>query len=36
LELEINLINEIKDLIEEIPKFGANWGPNYSRLKSKD
>jgi len=23
IELEINLINEIKDLIEEIPKFGV-------------
>ena len=24
IELGINLINEIRDLIEEIPKFGAN------------
>ena len=24
IELEINLINEITDLMEEIPKFGVN------------
>jgi hypothetical protein len=36
MELRINLINEIKGLIEEISKFGVNWGQNCNRLKSKD
>jgi hypothetical protein len=36
IELGINLINEIRDLIEEIPKFGVNWGHNCNSLKSKD
>jgi hypothetical protein len=26
IELGINLINEIRGLIEEISKFGVNWG----------
>ena len=33
IELEISLINEIRGLIEEIPKFGANSGPNCKKLK---
>ena len=36
IELGISLINEIRGLIEEIPKFGANSGQNYKKLKSKD
>jgi hypothetical protein len=36
MELRINLINEIKGLIEEISKFGVNWGYNCNILKSKD
>jgi len=33
IELEISLINEIRSLIKEIPKFGANSGPNCKKLK---
>ena len=33
IELDISLINEIRGLIEEIPKFGANSGPNCKKLK---
>ena len=33
IELEISLINEIRGLIEKIPKFGANSGPNCKKLK---
>jgi Ni,Fe-hydrogenase maturation factor len=36
IELGINLISEIKGFIEEISKFGVNWGQNCNRLKSKD
>jgi hypothetical protein len=36
IELGINLINEIRDLIEKIPKFGVNWGQKCNRLKSND
>jgi hypothetical protein len=35
-ELGIKLINEIRDLIEEITKFGFNWGHNCNILKAKD
>jgi len=33
IELEISLINEIRGLIEEISKFGANSSPNCKKLK---
>jgi hypothetical protein len=36
LDFGFNLINEIKDLIEEISKFGVNGGQNCNRLESKD
>jgi hypothetical protein len=36
MEFRINLINEIKGLIEEISKFGVNWGQKCNILKSKD
>ena len=36
IELEISLINKIRSLIEEIPKFEADSGPNCKKLKFKD
>jgi Tfp pilus assembly protein PilO len=36
IELEISLINEIRGLIEEILKFGADSGYNCKHLKYKD
>jgi hypothetical protein len=36
IKLGIRLINVIKGLTEEIPKFGANLSQNCKKLKSKD
>jgi hypothetical protein len=36
IELEISLINEIKGLIEEIPKFDADSRQNCKKLESND
>ena len=36
IKLGIRLINVIKGLTEEIPKFGANLDQNCKKLKSKD
>jgi len=36
IELEIRLINEIKGLIEEIPKFEADSRQNCKKLESND
>jgi len=36
IKLWISLIHLIKDLIEEIPKFGPDLGQNCKKLKSKD
>jgi hypothetical protein len=36
IELEISLINEIRGLIEEIPNFEADSGPNCYKLKFND
>ena len=36
IELEISLINEIKSLIEQISKFGADSGQRCNKLKSKN
>jgi hypothetical protein len=36
IELGISLINEIRGLIEEIPKFEADSRPNCKKLKFKD
>jgi len=36
IELEISLINEIRGLIEEIPNFEADSGPNCNKLKFND
>jgi len=36
IELEISLINEIRGVIKEIPKFGADLGHNCMKLKFKN
>jgi hypothetical protein len=36
IKLWISLINEIKDLIEEISKFRGNLGQNCKKLNYKD
>jgi len=36
IKLGINLINPIRSLIEEIAKFGVNWGHDCNILKFKD
>ena len=36
IELEIRLINEMKGLIEEIPKFEADSMQNCKKLESND
>jgi hypothetical protein len=36
IELEISLINEIRGLLEEIPKFWGWFGSKLQELKSKD